>query len=94
MSSNAILNEKDLPEDYTTYDTAIKSARDVKNESPPAPVSIQHLEQQAIENAINQCAGNITLAAKNLGIAKGTLYRKMEKYGLKNTARCKVYNAS
>ncbi|MFT5426341.1 MAG: transcriptional regulator of acetoin/glycerol metabolism [Gammaproteobacteria bacterium] len=94
MSSNAILNDKDLPEDYTTDETAIKSARDVKNESPPAPVSIQHLEQQAIENAINQCAGNITFAAKNLGIAKGTLYRKMEKYGLKNTARRKVYNAS
>jgi transcriptional regulator of acetoin/glycerol metabolism len=94
MSSNVILTEKDLPEHYATDETAIKSGREVKNESPSAMKSIQHIEEKAIENAINQCGGNITLAAKNLGVAKGTLYRKMEKYGLKNTARQKKHFAN
>lgn len=41
-------------------------------------------EQQTIENAIKEFGGNITQTAKNLGIAKGTLYRKMKKYNLEN----------
>ena len=41
-------------------------------------------EQQAISNAIKEFGGNMTQTAKNLGIAKGTLYRKMKKYNLDN----------
>ena len=93
MSSNETLTDSDLPEHYKTDKTTIKSGRHVKSEPPPALKSLDDVEQHAIENAIKQCGGNITQTAKILGIAKGTLYRKMEKYKLKNTARRKVYYA-
>ncbi len=41
---------------------------------------MDHLEAQAIENAILQYKGNLTEAAKALGIGRATLYRKVKQY--------------
>ncbi len=38
------------------------------------------LEASAIESAINQYKGNLTEAAKALGIGRATLYRKVKQY--------------
>ena len=38
------------------------------------------LEAKAIESAINQFKGNLTEAAKALGIGRATLYRKVKQY--------------
>lgn len=38
------------------------------------------IEAKAIENAINQYRGNLTEAAKALGIGRATLYRKVKQY--------------
>ena len=40
------------------------------------------LEAKAIESAINQYKGNLTEAAKALGIGRATLYRKVKQYHL------------
>jgi len=50
---------------------------------PPSNHSIQKmddLEAKAIENAILQYRGNLTEAAKALGIGRATLYRKVKQY--------------
>ncbi|HTY08412.1 MAG TPA: sigma 54-interacting transcriptional regulator, partial [Candidatus Edwardsbacteria bacterium] len=39
-------------------------------------------ERQAIINALEECGGNKTRAAKKLGIHYATLYRKMKHYGI------------
>jgi hypothetical protein len=53
-----------------------------------AVTTINQLESVAIENAIAAFKGNLTEAAKALGIGRATLYRKVKQYGLDpNAAR-------
>lgn len=44
--------------------------------------NMEDMEKQAIQNAIRNAEGNLTKAAKALGLGRSTLYRKMEKYKL------------
>lgn len=44
--------------------------------------TINELESIAIENAISEFGGNLTEAAKALGIGRATLYRKVKQYGI------------
>ena len=44
--------------------------------------NMEDMEKQAIQNAIRNAEGNLTQAAKSLGVGRSTLYRKMEKYKL------------
>ncbi len=43
------------------------------------PRPLADIENEAIQNALNYHQGNITQAAKSLGLAKSTLYRKINK---------------
>lgn len=45
-------------------------------------LNLQNLEQTAITTALQKHRGNISHAAKELGITRTSLYRRMEKYGL------------
>lgn len=45
--------------------------------------SLEMVEAEAIRKAIQQSEGNLTQAAAQLGIAKSTLYLKMNRYSLK-----------
>ncbi len=44
--------------------------------------TINQLESVAIENAIGAFKGNLTEAAKALGIGRATLYRKVKQYNI------------
>ena len=83
MSTNETLTIDDLPTGYQASDSLV-NAKSEQNEHSQSLYNLDIAEQQTIENAIREFGGNITQAAKNLGIAKGTLYRKMKKYNLKN----------
>ena len=55
--------------------------------SPAVPVvgsslNLEQLEKQMIERALRMHHFNISLAANELGLSRGSLYRRMEKYGL------------
>ncbi len=45
-------------------------------------VSLSSLERNAIATCIAKHNGNLSLVAKELGISRGALYRKIEKHGL------------
>jgi len=47
-----------------------------------APASLEVSERAAIISAIRLCSGNLTAAAKSLGVSRSTLYRKIERYRL------------
>ncbi len=44
--------------------------------------TINELESIAIESAIHEYGGNLTEAAKALGIGRATLYRKVKQYNI------------
>ena len=50
------------------------------NTSSAGVATMNELESKAIENAIHQFRGNLTEAAKALGIGRATLYRKVKQY--------------
>lgn len=53
-----------------------------KQDSFSGSLNIEELEKDAIRKALKKHAGNLTTAAKELGLGRTTLYRKMEKYGI------------
>ena len=46
-------------------------------EGPPATLSLQQLSQAAIDQALQAARGNMSAAARQLGISRQTLYRKL-----------------
>ncbi|MEP2773555.1 MAG: sigma-54 dependent transcriptional regulator [Fulvivirga sp.] len=46
-------------------------------------LKLEEVEKETIEEAIKRSAGNLSQAAKELGLGRTTLYRKMDKYGIK-----------
>ena len=47
---------------------------------PPCPQLLEQAERDVMRAAIRQCEGNLTAAARVLGIAKSTLYLRLRKY--------------
>ena len=45
-------------------------------------LNLGEIEKKAINTALLKHQGNLTSAAKELGLGRTTLYRKIEKYGL------------
>jgi DNA-binding NtrC family response regulator len=46
------------------------------------PATFSEIEKQAIQNALNNNDGNVLKASKELGLARQTMYNKMQKYNL------------
>ena len=53
-----------------------------ENNQPIPTHNLEDLERAAIEQVIQKHNGNISQAAKELGLTRGALYRRLEKYGL------------
>ena len=56
--------------------------QEVGSEAVSTSVNLEDMEKEAIRRAIEKHQGNISKAAKELGLGRTTLYRKLEKYGL------------
>ena len=48
----------------------------------PAGLNLEEHEKAIIEKAMREVRGNISAAAKALGINRSTLYQKIKKYGI------------
>ncbi len=55
-----------------------------KGLAPPSPQELKASELETIRRALEQHRWNITEAARSLGIARNTLHRKINKYGLRD----------
>ena len=55
-----------------------------RNEAPemPAASTLEDMEKQMIRRTLDNCGGNLSAVASQLGITRQTLYNKMKKYGL------------
>lgn len=56
--------------------------QDQPEESASADLNLERLEKQAISQALGRHRYNISHAAKELGLTRAALYRRMEKHGL------------
>ncbi len=52
------------------------------NAAQPSDMSLSAVERAHIESVLEEVEGNITQAAKVLGIDRGTLYNKLKRYGI------------
>lgn len=46
-------------------------------EAEPAPATLRGLQQDLIERTLQENGGNIARAARQLGVSRGTLYRRL-----------------
>ncbi len=58
------------------------AAPPINEAAMPPPVSRDDAEQLALKRALEESAGNISRAARILGVARSTVYRMMRRYGL------------
>ena len=84
-ASNSYITVKDLPIDFLA-EMDNPQQHSMPSHStfmthPPA-VSLTDWEFHGIKTALQHCAGNISMAAKKLGITRTTLYKKMDRFGL------------
>lgn len=67
-------------------DGGVLSSEDIRlphfNGYQPAVRNGSTDEEQQVRDAVSRCGGNISAAAKMLGVSRPTLYAKMKKYGL------------
>jgi DNA-binding NtrC family response regulator len=52
-----------------------------------AALNLDALEREAVSAALVQSEGNISHAAKRLGLSRAALYRRMEKHGLRSDVK-------
>lgn len=53
-----------------------------QNAAPISFETLDEMEQKMVRDAIDRCDGNLSVAARQLGITRQTLYNKLKRYGL------------
>ena len=74
MSESKVLQ----PDDFFFLTQKQENAGDIVTDS----FNLDEVERGVIHRAINLHGGNISKAAKELGLTRASLYRRLEKYGL------------
>jgi transcriptional regulator of acetoin/glycerol metabolism len=73
LSDNTVLLPSDLPDEYQHIDAG---------QAQPSLLGLARTEREAILDAMAVNGGSILKAARQLGIARSTLYEKIKKYGI------------
>lgn len=85
INSGPWLHQADLPSSVMYYSRAMAPAP-MPDEAGELPVVrlplLRATEEQAIRQAMAECAGDRTRTARVLGIGRTTLYRKLKAYGI------------
>ena len=74
MADSNVLDAEDI-----TF-SPIEQQKDIPQSIPTH--NLEELEKTAIEQALQKHNGNISQAAKEVGLTRGAFYRRLEKYGL------------
>ena len=80
LSEGTILTAKDLD-----FSTALRFGRNDNNSGigrNDTPVIPSEVEESKVREAMERCNGNISAAAKLLGVSRPTLYAKLKKYDI------------
>lgn len=83
LSTGETLGVEDLPSEVVPASSTALVPVGKRDLSPLVGLSIDQVEKMLIENTLASVNGNREQAAKILGMAERTLYRKIREYGLK-----------
>jgi two-component system, NtrC family, response regulator HydG len=64
------------------HDFPIESGRNGEEATKAETLNLEEMERAAIKEALVKFKGNISHAAKELGLTRAALYRRLEKYGI------------
>ena len=79
LAESGLIEADDLPDEVRTPTPGSDRSND--EQSPPVAGDLREAERQAILAQVRDCDGNLTQAARRLGIARSTLYLRLAKYG-------------
>ena len=79
MGTRNTVTMVDLPAEFVSSITMDES---ISTDSGTILTALEGVERDTVKTIIYGCRGNLTQAAKKLGIAKSTLYQKIKEYGL------------
>jgi len=75
-----IMSESTMLEPHDFFISQMEDNKDVS--SIPSNMNLEETEKMLIRKVIDKHGGNISKAAKELGLTRASLYRRIEKYGL------------
>jgi transcriptional regulator with PAS, ATPase and Fis domain len=79
LSEGPAITAEDLPDTVRFGDTPRLALPHLDSDGIP---SLEVMEKRLIQRALRQLSGNQTEAAKQLGISRSTLWRKIKEYGI------------
>jgi len=87
-AADSFITQRDLPIDFMNEISDSNRQQAISDESSVLPplslrsMSLADWEKHGIKIALDECGGNISVAAKILGITRTTLYKKIDRFGL------------
>ncbi len=82
LAEQDVIDVETLPEKLRSPHTSSASTTAISFTIPDEGLSLENVERSLIELALAEAQGNLTHAAKSLGIGRMTLRSKMKRYGL------------
>jgi DNA-binding NtrC family response regulator len=83
LSGKRTLSAEDLPAKFVRADGAAAASEQSPGEEPESDLNLTKLSRQTILKALETCRGNRTEAARQLGISRRTLHRRLNEFGLR-----------
>ena len=83
LSGKRTLSAEDLPEKFFK-DEPVGGDDVAAGESGEGELNLNKLSKQTILKALEACRGNRTEAAKQLGMSRRTLHRRLNEFGLRD----------
>ena len=77
LASNDVVEPDDLQLNY-----GVSGSPPDVTEAEPVVLKLDQMEKATIEKALRKHGFNISHAAKELGLTRASLYRRMEKHGI------------
>jgi DNA-binding NtrC family response regulator len=84
LARGKTITVKDLPPVVRQEVAAGLQQAPARVAAPPPTLNLESHEKTLIQQALADCRGNVSAAAKQLGISRRTLHRKLNEYGLRH----------
>jgi DNA-binding NtrC family response regulator len=88
VERTVLVSEKD----HLRIDDFLKQIQDIPNKQaletlpPIGSITLEQIESKMIKKALKLYQNNISHAAKSLGLSRGALYRRLDKYNIPHEA--------